>query len=72
MVYSIILRNLNKGHVAIQFLSIDRVPFGILFLFKSTNQSRLASLAKITSTNQLLDLRKSSMDSVSLFHGCPH
>ncbi|CAF4424106.1 unnamed protein product, partial [Rotaria sp. Silwood2] len=56
----------------IQFLSIDRVPFGILFLFKSTNQSRLASLAKITSTNQLLDLRKSSMDSVSLFHGCPH
>lgn len=46
--------------------------FGILFLFISTNQSRLASLVKINSTNQLLDLLQSSMDPVSLCRGCPH
>jgi hypothetical protein len=48
------------------------MPLSILLLFKSTNQSRLASLAKTNHTNQLLDLRKSSTDPIPLFRGCPN
>ena len=47
------------------------MPLSILLLFKSTNQSHLTSLAKTNSTNQLLDLRKSSVDPISRFRGCP-
>jgi hypothetical protein len=48
------------------------MPLSILLLFKSTNQSRLVSLAKTNSTNQLLDLRKSTVDPIPVFRGCPH
>jgi hypothetical protein len=48
------------------------MPLSILLLVKSTNQSRLASLARTNTTNQLLDLRKSSIDPIPLFRGCPN
>lgn len=48
------------------------MPLSILLLFKSTNQSRLASLIKTNLTNQLLDLRKSTVDPIPLFRGCPY
>jgi hypothetical protein len=44
------------------------MPLSILLLFKSTNQPHLA---KTNSTNQLLDLRKASIDPIPLFRGCP-
>jgi hypothetical protein len=46
------------------------MPLSILLLFQSTNQSRLTSLTKTNRTNQLLDLRKSTADPISLFRGC--
>lgn len=48
------------------------MPLSLLLLFKSVNQSRLASLIKTNRTNQLLDLRKSSVDPIPLFRGCPN
>ncbi|CAF4485463.1 unnamed protein product [Rotaria sp. Silwood1] len=46
------------------------MPLTIFILFQSTNQSRLASLAKTNSTNQLLDIRKSSTLPMARFRGC--
>ena len=46
------------------------LPLSILFLYKSAHQAHLTSLAKTNSTNQLLDLRKSSIDPKPLFCGC--
>ncbi|CAF3355300.1 unnamed protein product [Rotaria socialis] len=60
---------------------IDRILFiiylismslSVLILFQSTNRSRLASLAKTNRTNQLINLRKSKIDPVLIFRGCPH
>ncbi|CAF0785148.1 unnamed protein product [Adineta steineri] len=47
------------------------MPLSTLLLFHSAHQSRLASLTKTNSTNQLVDLRKSSIDPILLFRGCP-
>lgn len=47
------------------------MPLSILLLVRTTNQSRLASLARTNTTNQLLDLRKTSIDPIALFRGCP-
>lgn len=48
------------------------LPLSILFLFQATHRSRLVSLARTNATNQLLDLRKSLVDPIPLFRGCPH
>ena len=47
------------------------MPLSILLLIRTTNQSRLASLARTNTTNQLLDLRKTSVDPIAIFRGCP-
>ncbi|CAF2445513.1 unnamed protein product [Rotaria sp. Silwood2] len=46
------------------------MPLSILILFQSINRSRLASLARTNSTNQLLVIRKSTIAPVLLFCGC--
>jgi hypothetical protein len=46
------------------------MPISILLLYRSTNQSRLASLARTNNTNQLFDLRKATSDPILLFRGC--
>lgn len=48
------------------------MPLSALLLFLSSKQALLASAARTNSTNQLVDLRKSSTDPVQLFRGCPH
>ncbi|CAF1281097.1 unnamed protein product [Rotaria sordida] len=48
------------------------IPLSVLILFQSANRSRLASLAKTNSTNQLLNIPKSSITPISLFRGCQY
>jgi hypothetical protein len=48
------------------------MPLSMLLLYRSTNQSRLASLARTNNTNQLFDLRKATSDPILLFRGCPN
>ena len=47
------------------------LPLSVLILFHSTHRAHLASLVKTNRTNQLLDLRKSLVDPVPLYRGCP-
>ena len=46
------------------------LPLSILFLYQSTHQSHLASLARTNRTNQLHDIRRATHDPIVLYRGC--
>ena len=47
------------------------VPFSIFILIHSSKQSYLDSLKRTNTTNQLIDIRKSTTEPVPTFRGCP-
>lgn len=49
---------------------IIAMTLSLLILFHSEHKARLASLTRTNSTNQLLNIRKSTVDPIVLFRGC--